>query len=222
MADKVEKPKKSKAKPKKDEKGVLAALPSTRPQRIGTRRASAPKTFEKPEAAKTAARATKSAGARKSTAAKKPATAKKSATGATATRRKAAAPRTFEPTSAAESAAGAADERAAGVATAPPEQRPRAVREGAPGMGTSAERTAGAERRRAPAPAGRGDEPRRGEATSGDERSEADEAVSPEHGRPSGVELVTTAVQAAGELTQIGLTIGGQIVKRAVDRLPRP
>ena len=45
---------------------------------------------------------------------------------------------------------------------------------------------------------------------------------SPEHGRPSGVELVTTAVQAAGELAQVGLAIGGQILKRAVDRLPKP
>src|SRR5688572_7997015 len=111
MADKVEKPKKSRAKSKKDEKGVLAALPSTRPERIGTRRAAAPKTFEQP-----AATPAKRAGPKK-TAAKR----------ATATRRKAAAPRTFEPTTAAESAAGAADERAAGVATPPrpaPEPRP--------------------------------------------------------------------------------------------------
>jgi hypothetical protein len=43
-----------------------------------------------------------------------------------------------------------------------------------------------------------------------------------ESARPSGMELVTTAVQAAGELTQIGLTIGGRILKRAVDRLPKP
>jgi hypothetical protein len=50
----------------------------------------------------------------------------------------------------------------------------------------------------------------------------AREKPSPESGRPSGVELVTTAVQAAGELTQIGLTIGGKLVKRAVDRLPKP
>jgi len=42
------------------------------------------------------------------------------------------------------------------------------------------------------------------------------------HQPPTGAELVTTVVQAAGELAQIGLTIGGQIVKRAVDRLPRP
>jgi hypothetical protein len=33
---------------------------------------------------------------------------------------------------------------------------------------------------------------------------------------------VTTAIQAAGELAQIGLTAGGQALKRAVDRIPRP
>jgi hypothetical protein len=47
-------------------------------------------------------------------------------------------------------------------------------------------------------------------------------APEPEHGRPSGVELVTTAVKAAGELTQVSLTIGGKIIKRAVDKLPKP
>lgn len=39
---------------------------------------------------------------------------------------------------------------------------------------------------------------------------------------PSGTELVSTVVQAAGELASVGLSIGGQIVKRAVERLPRP
>jgi hypothetical protein len=39
---------------------------------------------------------------------------------------------------------------------------------------------------------------------------------------PSGTELVTTVVQAAGELAQVGLSIGGQVLKRAVERLPRP
>jgi hypothetical protein len=33
---------------------------------------------------------------------------------------------------------------------------------------------------------------------------------------------VTTAVQATGELAKIGLTLGGQALKRAVDRLPKP
>ena len=33
---------------------------------------------------------------------------------------------------------------------------------------------------------------------------------------------MTTAVQAAGELAQVGFTIGGQLIKRALDRVPRP
>jgi hypothetical protein len=33
---------------------------------------------------------------------------------------------------------------------------------------------------------------------------------------------VTTAIQANGELARIGLTVGGRMLKRAVDRLPRP
>jgi hypothetical protein len=39
---------------------------------------------------------------------------------------------------------------------------------------------------------------------------------------PRGAELVTTTIQAVGELAQIGLTVGGRALKRAVDRLPRP
>ena len=41
-------------------------------------------------------------------------------------------------------------------------------------------------------------------------------------GPPSGTELVTTAIQASGELARIGLAVGGQVLRRAVDRLPRP
>jgi hypothetical protein len=37
----------------------------------------------------------------------------------------------------------------------------------------------------------------------------------------SGIELVKTVVQAAGEVAQIGATVGGQILKRAVDKLPK-
>src|SRR5215208_5239773 len=40
--------------------------------------------------------------------------------------------------------------------------------------------------------------------------------------KPKATELVTTAVQATGELAKIGLTLGGQALKRAVDRLPKP
>jgi hypothetical protein len=39
---------------------------------------------------------------------------------------------------------------------------------------------------------------------------------------PKGAELVTTAVQATGELARIGLTLGGQALKRAARRLPKP
>ena len=39
---------------------------------------------------------------------------------------------------------------------------------------------------------------------------------------PTGTELVTTTLRAAGELAQIGLTLGGHALKRAVDRIPRP
>ncbi len=39
---------------------------------------------------------------------------------------------------------------------------------------------------------------------------------------PKGTELVTTAVQATGELAKIGLTLGGQAIKRAARRLPKP
>ena len=39
---------------------------------------------------------------------------------------------------------------------------------------------------------------------------------------PKGAELVTTAVQATGELAKIGLTLGSQALKRAVDRIPKP
>jgi hypothetical protein len=41
-------------------------------------------------------------------------------------------------------------------------------------------------------------------------------------GRPSGPEVVTTAVQAAGELAQIGVTVGGRLLRRAARRIPRP
>jgi hypothetical protein len=39
---------------------------------------------------------------------------------------------------------------------------------------------------------------------------------------PTGTELVTTSIRAAGELAQIGFTLGGLAIKRAVDRIPRP
>jgi hypothetical protein len=165
----AEKPKKKAAKSKPEDKGVLGGLPSTRAERIGTRR---PAAGQPPAAPR-----------------------------AKATRRKAAAPRTFEPTAAAEEAAGAADERAAGVppeaAAELPEQpepsypRPRPVSEGAPGIGTTGYR---------------------GEPSAGPAES----------GRPSAPELAATAVQAAGQVVQLSLSIGGRLLKQMAGRLPRP
>jgi len=39
---------------------------------------------------------------------------------------------------------------------------------------------------------------------------------------PEGIELVGTAIQAAGELAQLGLTLGTKALRGAVARLPRP
>jgi hypothetical protein len=41
-------------------------------------------------------------------------------------------------------------------------------------------------------------------------------------GAPKGTGLVTTSIRAAGELAQIGVTVGGQVLKRTIDRVPRP
>lgn len=41
-------------------------------------------------------------------------------------------------------------------------------------------------------------------------------------GRDGGGGLPGTVVRAAGELAQIGLTLGTQVVRRAVERLPKP
>jgi hypothetical protein len=50
----------------------------------------------------------------------------------------------------------------------------------------------------------------------------ADDAPPPRPiGGPTGTELVTTTIRAAGELAQIGFTVGGQMLKRTLDRLPR-
>lgn len=72
--------------------------------------------------------------------------------------------------------------------------RPRPVRAGAPALAESTERA----------------------------RSDSHEPLEPGAPPPSGTELVTTAVQAAGELAQIGFKLSGRALKRAVDRLPKP
>lgn len=73
-------------------------------------------------------------------------------------------------------------------------RRPRPVRAGAPALAESTERA----------------------------RSDGPGPREPGAAPPSGTELVTTAIQAAGELAQIGLKLSGHALKRAVDRLPKP
>jgi hypothetical protein len=41
-------------------------------------------------------------------------------------------------------------------------------------------------------------------------------------GAPRGTELVTTTIRAAGELAQVGFVVGGQLVKRTIEKIPRP
>jgi len=41
-------------------------------------------------------------------------------------------------------------------------------------------------------------------------------------GGKDGPDIVTTAVQAAGEIAQLGVAVGGQLLKRAAGRIPRP
>jgi hypothetical protein len=78
------------------------------------------------------------------------------------------------------------------AATKPRAAGPRAVRAGAPSLADSTP----------------GDRPKK----------QPESKTTP----PSGTELVTTAIQAAGELAQIGLALGGRVLKRTVDKLPKP
>jgi hypothetical protein len=46
--------------------------------------------------------------------------------------------------------------------------------------------------------------------------------ATPRDGAPHGADLIGTAVQAVGELAQIGISASGRALKSAVQRLPRP
>jgi ribonuclease E len=237
----VDKPKKKSAKAKQQQ-GVLGGLPAERPARIGTRgaaggarKAAAPRTFEPTEAAEAAATPdpapAKPAAASDPTPAKlaaasgptppKPAAASSPAPApakprrTAPARRKAAAPRTFEPTEAAKSAAANGD-----AAPAKPRRATRPRRKAAAPRTfepTQAAATAAAE---PPPPAEPKPRPVRAAVPrmrTGDRGRQA-----PEPERTSGTELVTNAIQAAGEVAQVGLTIGGRLLKRALGRVPRP
>ncbi len=172
MAEKQSK-KKSKASAR-EESGVLASLPATRPARISGRARSSDT-----EAAAAAPRASTKATSTKAA----PAKPKAKRTPAKRTPAKPAATKPKTPTAATPKA------EPASVTTAKP-ARPRPVRSASRNLAEPAKKAA-------------------------DKRPAEDRS-------PSGTELVTTVVQAAGELAQVGLTVGGQILKRAVEKLPKP
>src|SRR5215212_9568472 len=192
MADK---PKKQKPKAKKDEPGVLGSLSTARPERIGSRRTTGD-----------AARATAAMPVPGAPTART--RAKQSAT--PAAKRAATAPRTFEATPAAEAAAEptTAAKPKPRRAAKPKAAAPRTF-EATPAAEAAAQEQPSAPRPRAVRDAAPGIGGRR-------------EAETPAPGRPGGRELTVTAVKAAGEVAQLGLTIGGKLLKRAAERLPKP
>lgn len=159
MADRQQPNSKRKTAPDGAEPGVLGGLPSTRPARMGRRNR---------DAAGSAAR---------------------TRTAATTARSQPAGKATTAKAAKAKSRHAKAKAQTAPVKLETQPRRPRPVRAGHPGLGTS--------------PAERG-------------RAGRVEAQTPSTG------VVTTAVQAAGELASIGLTLGGQLLKRAGEKLPRP
>src|SRR4051794_20330277 len=76
----------------------------------------------------------------------------------------------------------------------------------------------------APEPSAKAHKPRpvRAGAPSLAEPAKRARASEPPTSPPSGTELVTTAIKAAGELAQIGFAVGGQVLRRTVDRLRKP
>ena len=223
MADEAPKGRKG-----KQQEGVLAGLPATRPSRMSRRargggpsveatRAAATHTADTREATGSRASGKRTTAADKTrkprpaaakapvkTAVKAPAKAAAKAPAAKAPAAKAPAAKAPAKTAAkaparkpaaAKPSPAPAPAKVAAIREAPkPPRKPRAVRVGAP---TLKEPTEKAESRR-------------------------EDVVPVARPAQSGTELVTTVVQAAGELASIGVTIGGQIIKRAAQKLPRP
>jgi len=214
MADK---PKKQKPKAKKDEPGVLGSLSTARPERIGSRRttgdaARATAAMPVPGAptARTRAKQSATPAAKRAATATAKSAAARTAAGNKAVKPKAAAPRTFEATPAAEAAAEptTAAKPKPRRAAKPKAAAPRTF-EATPAAEAAAQEHPSAPRPRAVRDAAPGIGGRR-------------EAETPAPGRPGGRELTVTAVKAAGEVAQLGLTIGGKLLKRAAERLPKP
>ena len=238
MADK---PKKQKTKAKKDEPGVLGSLSSARPERIGSRRGStgraraaaadraagpataktrAPHDGRQPRRAKAAAQPTATA----ETAARRDGRREAEAEAREAQPK----PRDVEPKPAAEAAArerrrrrrrsrreGDAPRSEAAPRSRRPPRSPRPPRRRSrrppPRARSSRPRRRGGRRARAP-PTSRPRPVRDAAPGIGGRREDFEETGT---SRPSGTELAATAAKAAGEVAQLGLAIGGKLLKRA-------
>jgi hypothetical protein len=180
----------------KEDPGVLSGLSESRPSRIGGRR--------REPAGATSGSSDKTAKSKTS----RPAKAKAASNRKAAAKDKAAAKpkkRAKTEASAETRAAGMPRRRTAGAPQEVHERgKPRPVRAGSPALEAAAPDAA------AKRPAARTAPP----------PPPASVPNAPE--MPSGTQLVTTAFQAAGELAQIGVTVGSQIIRRALDRLPKP
>jgi hypothetical protein len=197
------------------ERDVMSALPRTRPQRRSARRPPAVTAGASPDGAKAAAA--------------KPASAERAAGGRAKPRTGAAKPRT----AAAKPRTAAAKPRTTAAATGrgKPRTTAAATARAKPRTAAAKPRTAAAKPRaaaqakaaaapKAPAAAAPTARTRRGRQA--EEIPAAGYATDGGQGRPGTGELVTTAFQAVGELAQIGVTVGGQALRSALSRLPRP
>ena len=193
----AEKATKGKPKAKREKPSVLGNLPATRPQRLGRPRTDTPAVSE--EAPASPARTKRETPRRKP--AVGPAKVQASAAASTST------PTAVKP----------------GPAKPEPSPATAAESKPAPAQATPARR-----RRTASHETSRVGPPRRPAAVRPGARPlEPQPRVGdPPPARtvqaPRGTELVTTTIQAVGELAQLGLTVSGRALKRAVDRLPRP
>jgi hypothetical protein len=129
----------------------------------------------------------------------------------------------------------AAARKPASAGAKPPGGGPKRGAAGAKGTGASAKRgaagakgaAAGAKRAAPGAKAPAAKAPGEGRKPAGVRPSAATSAASSTPGQrpaqaPEGIELVGTAIQAAGELAQLGLSLGTKALRGAVSRLPRP
>jgi hypothetical protein len=206
-----EKTKSKTAKKKKApaQQSVLGNLPSTRPSRLARRH---------PEPAKVEASAKTEAQAPEAPAATEPRATEPAKKAGTRTTKRAA------PKRAAAKAKPAAKARTSAAKRQPAKPKPEPVAAAAEAPKTFQATAAATEA----ASAGGGRTSTRGPraVSAGSPSLEQPERREPapppsNGGVPRGTELVTTAIQAAGELTKIGITLGSQIAKRALDRLPR-